>query len=90
MNNKQEKKTKHFYEVTVCETFVRSFRVKAEDELQATAIIEEAANADELNCDEGDFDYSREITEITPVRKNEYLNTRESEGYYEKVKQEEL
>ncbi len=37
MNTKQEKPTKHFYEVTVCETFVRSFRVKAEDELQAAA-----------------------------------------------------
>lgn len=88
MNTTQ--RTKHFYEVTICETFVRTFRVKAEDELQATDILEEAADNDELHCDEGEFNYNREVTEITPVRKNEYINTKSSEGYWEKVKQEAL
>lgn len=83
MNTTQRKPTKHFYEVTICESFVRTFRVKAEDEIQAADILEEAANADEIHCDEGEFDYNREITEITPVRKNEYINTKSSEGYYE-------
>lgn len=81
--NKSKTDNKHFYEVTVCESFTRTFRVLANNEQDANQIIDEAANDDMLTCDEGDFDYNREITEIKRVAKREYINAKQSEGYYE-------
>lgn len=75
-----------WFEVTVSETYTRTFRVLALDETDATECIENAFNEDNATCDEGEYDYTREETQVTEVEKGEYISTRESEGYFESVR----
>lgn len=71
-----------YFEITVAETYTRTFRVKARDESEADDILSEAIAAGDANCDEGEYNYSCEFTAHKEVKKNEYLLTNQSEGFF--------
>lgn len=81
---------KKYYEITVNESYTRTFRVYALDEEQAQMILEDAFNNEDATCDEGDYDYCREMTEFVPVNKNEFINTRKSDGFFSLAEDEDI
>lgn len=72
---------RRFFEVTVCETFKRTFRVLADDEQEACDIIQSAYADGCADCTKGEGEL--EVSQVTRVGEREFIDTNESEGYYE-------
>lgn len=80
-----QKDDRKWFEVTVEETYRRTFRVLALDETQAEEIMEDAINEGIATCDKGKgYSYEREMTDTAQVDDNEFILTYESEGFYER------
>lgn len=69
-----------WYEVSVCETFKRTFRVLAEDEQGATDCMLSAMADGNADVTKGESEC--EITGVDRVDEGEYVNTSESEGFF--------
>ena len=80
-----KKDGRKWYEVTATETYKRTFRVLAVDAVDAKEIVKEAMNDGKAKCTEGKgFSCERgSVMESRQVDADEYVNTFESEGYYE-------
>lgn len=72
---------RNWYEVTVCETFKRTFRVLAADEQGASDCMLAAMADGDADCTKGVSEY--EIAGVERVGADEFVNTNESDGYYE-------
>lgn len=85
-----QKDDRKWFEVTVEETYKRTFRVLALDGAQAEEIMEDAINEGIATCDKGwGFSYERKMTYTAQVDDNEFILTYEREGFYERDNDED-